>query len=257
MGKYAGKKAVVIGGTHGMGLAMVQGLLDGGAEVLLTGRNKDNIETARKDLDGKAVHVLRSDVASMDDIAELGAEVEKKLGRVDSVFVNVGYAALEPIALVTEETYDRQFGVNTKGVFFTVQKLAPLMNDNGSIVFTTSIANVTGTPGMGVYSGAKAAVRSFAQVFAAELLPRGIRVNSVSPGFIHTPTMGIADATAEERAILSQVGDALTPMKRHGTPEEVATAALFFAFDATFTTGVELVVDGGLTQHIQPVPPQQ
>ncbi|MBT2400183.1 SDR family oxidoreductase [Streptomyces sp. ISL-100] len=255
MGKYAGKKAVVIGGTHGMGLAMVQGLLAEGAEVLLTGRNEKNIETVRRDLGAKA-HVVRSDVADMGDIAALGDLVEEKFGRIDTLFVNVGYATLEPVALVTEATYDRQFNVNTKGVFFTVQRLAPLISDNGSIVFTTSIANVTGTPGMGVYSGAKAAVRSFAQVFAAELMPRGIRVNSVSPGFIHTPTMGIVDASDEDRAILMKVGDELTPMKRHGSPEEVATAALFFAFDATFTTGVELAVDGGLTQHIQPVPPQ-
>ncbi|MGX1885125.1 SDR family oxidoreductase [Streptomyces sp. NPDC055287] len=255
MGKYAGKKAVVIGGTHGMGLAMVQGLLDEGAEVLLTGRNEKNIETAQRDLGARA-HVVRSDVADMGDIAKLGDLVEEKFGRVDALFVNVGYATLEPVALVTEATYDRQFNVNTKGVFFTVQRLSSLISDNGSIVFTTSIANVTGTPGMGVYSGAKAAVRSFAQVFAAELMPRGIRVNSVSPGFIHTPTMGIVDASDEDRAILMKVGDELTPMKRHGTPEEVATAALFFAFDATFTTGVELAVDGGLTQHIQPVPPQ-
>lgn len=114
-------------------------------------------------------------------------------------------------------------------------------------MFTTSVANGTGTPGMSVYAGSKAALRSFAQVLAAELVPRGVRVNALSPGFIATPTLGVAGATAAERAEFERIGDEVTPMRRHGTPDEVARAALFLAFDATFTTGVELVVDGGLT----------
>jgi NAD(P)-dependent dehydrogenase (short-subunit alcohol dehydrogenase family) len=167
------------------------------------------------------------------------------------VLVNAGYSKLEPFDRVTEASYDRQFAVNAKGAFFTVQRLGPLVRDGGAFVFTTSVANKTGNPGMSVYSGAKAALWSFAQTFAAELLPRGIRVNAVSPGFIKTPTMGV-DASDEERATFEQAGNALTPMGRNGSPEEVARAALFLAFDATFTTGVELPVDGGIAQGLAP-----
>ena len=137
MDKYARKKAVVTGGTHGMGLAAVKALLDGGAEVLLTGRNEQNLEAARREL-GPRAHVVRSDTASMADINALGALVEEKLGRIDFVFINAGISELEPFDQVTEASYDRQFDVNTKGAFFTAQRLAPLLRNGGSIVFTTS-----------------------------------------------------------------------------------------------------------------------
>jgi len=245
MSHYKGRKAVVIGGTHGMGHAMVRALLNGGAEVLLTGRNEQNLSVAQREFDSQ-VHVIRSDAASMTDIVALGAVVEERLGRIDAVFVNVGVSELATFDQVTEASYDRQFNVNTKGAFFTVQQLAPLIQDGGAIVFTT-VTPTTGMPTMSVYFGTKAAVRAFARAFAAELLPRRIRVNAVAPGFINTPTMGVAGFSAEERAALMKVGDEVTPMKRHGTSEEVARAALFLAFDATFTTGVELPVDGGLS----------
>jgi NAD(P)-dependent dehydrogenase (short-subunit alcohol dehydrogenase family) len=246
--RYEGRKAVVTGGTHGMGLAIVRALLAGGAEVLLTGRNPDNLETVRREL-GPQVHVLGSDVADLSAIDALGNEVGRRLGAVDALFVNHGYSKLEPYDQVTEASYDRHFDVNTKGAFFVVQRLAPLLNDGGSIVFTSSVADEGGTPGMLAYSGSKAALWSFAQGFAAELLPRGIRVNAVSPGFIDTPTMGV-DATDELRKEFMKLGDERTPMKRHGTAEEVAAAALFLAFDATFTTAVKLPVDGGIGRGI-------
>jgi NAD(P)-dependent dehydrogenase (short-subunit alcohol dehydrogenase family) len=246
MDKYAGKKAVITGGTHGMGLATVKALLDGGAEVLLTGRNEQNLDAARREL-GPQAHVVRSDTASMADIDALGGIVEEKLGQIDFVFINAGISELEPFDQVTEATYDRIFNVNTKGAFFMAQRLAPLVRDGGSIVFTT-VTNGPANPNLSVYSGSKAALRAFAQVFAAELVSRGIRVNTVGPGFIDTPTMGVAGISEEERAALKKLGDEITPMKRHGSADEVARAALFLAFDATFTTGVELPVDGGLAQ---------
>ena len=242
---YTGKKAVVIGGTHGMGLAMVRALLDGDATVLLTGRNEQNLSVVQREF-GSRVHTVRSDAASMADIAALGALVEERLGRIDAVFVNVGVSELATFDQVTEASYDRLFNINTKGPFFTVQRLAPLIQDGGAIVFTT-VTPTKGTPTMSVYFGTKAAVGAFSKVFAAELLPRRIRVNAVAPGFIDTPTMGVSGLSAEERAAFMKVGDEVTPMKRHGTPEEVARAALFLAFDATFTTGIELPVDGGLS----------
>ncbi|MFD7628354.1 SDR family oxidoreductase [Streptomyces sp. NPDC059851] len=251
-GKFTGTKAVVTGGTHGMGLAIVEALLDGGAEVLLTGRNEKNLEEARTRLKGRPAHVVRSDAASMADIAALADTVQERLGRVDHLFVNHGVAAFAELAEVTEAAWDRHFAVNTKGSFFTVQALAPLLRDGGSIVFTTVVNDVV-FPGLSAYSASKEAVRAFAHVLAAELLPRRIRVNAVAPGFIKTPTMGVAGLTEEERREFEEQGNETTPLRRNGTVEEVATAALFLAADATFTTNVELAVDGGFAQGL-PVP---
>ncbi|RSN22396.1 short-chain dehydrogenase [Amycolatopsis sp. WAC 04169] len=247
---HSDKKAVVAGGTHGMGLAVVKALLDGGAEVLLTGRNEKSIETVRTELAGRSAHIVRSDATSMADIRALGGDVEDKLGRIDFLFVNIGHARLEPFDQVTEASYDQSFDTNTKGAFFTAQRLAPLIRDGGSIVFTTSIADEGGTDALTVYSGAKAAVRAIAKGIASALLPRGIRVNVISPGFIDTPTMGITGMTHEDRDAFMAMGDQATPMKRHGTVEEIAAAVLFLAFDATFTTGARLTVDGGIGQGI-------
>jgi NAD(P)-dependent dehydrogenase (short-subunit alcohol dehydrogenase family) len=246
MNKYAGKKAVVTGGTHGIGLAIVKALIEGGAEVLLTGRNERNLEAARRELRRQA-HVVRSDTSNLADSAALGALVEEKLGQIDFVFINAGVAELEPFAQVTEASYDRQFDINTKGAFFTAQRLAPLIREGGSIVFTT-VTDAPANANLSVYTGSKAAVRAVARVLAAELVSRGIRVNTVGPGFIDTTTMGVAGISEEERAALKRMGDEITPMKRCGAVEEVARAALFLAFEATFTTGVELPVDGGLAQ---------
>ncbi|GHO98119.1 oxidoreductase [Reticulibacter mediterranei] len=248
---YIGKKAVVIGGTTGMGLAVANALLARGAEVLLTGRNENNLAAVSKGLGARA-HVVRSDIANMTEIDALGTQVEEKLGRVDFVFINAGVGILEPFGSVTEATFDQTFNINTKGAFFTTQRLLPLVRDGGSFVFTSSIADGRGTPGMSIYAGSKAALRAFAQVLAAELLPRRIRVNVVSPGFIKTPTMGAAGLSEVERATFEQLGDRITPMQRHGTVEEVAQAVLFLAFDATFTTGTTLFVDGGLAQGLTP-----
>ncbi|MFJ8844687.1 SDR family oxidoreductase [Streptomyces cyaneofuscatus] len=252
MSKYAGKKAVVTGGTHGIGLGVVKALLAEGAEVLLTGRNEKNIDAARAELKGQAAHVVRSDAADLADVRALGGVVEEKLGRVDFLFVNVGLAELVPFDQVTEEGYDRIFDINTKGAFFTVQRLAPLLNRGSSVLFTTSIADDMGYPGITVYGGAKSALRTFAKGFAAELLPRGVRVNALSPGPIKTPSMGYAAMTEEEKDVHEKEMNEISPMKRHGTIEEIAAAALFLAFEATFTTGTEMVVDGGLAQGIIP-----
>jgi NAD(P)-dependent dehydrogenase (short-subunit alcohol dehydrogenase family) len=249
MGNYQGKKAIVIGGTHGMGLATVRRLVEGGAEVLLTGRNESNIARIREEF-GPRVHALRSDIADLNEIAVLGAAAGQTLGAIDLLHINAGVSELEPFDQVSEASYDRQFAVNTKGAFFTVQRLAPLIEDGGSIVFTTSVTTVMGYPQMATYSASKAAARSVAQVLAAELLPRRIRVNAISGGYINTPTMAVPAWTDRERSEFLEAGDQETPMKRVGTIEEFAAAALFLAFDATFTTGIEFPVDGGLAQRI-------
>lgn len=251
MSAYASKQAVIVGGTHGIGLATARLLLAGGAEVLVTGREA-SAAAARRELGER---VVASDIADLAAIDALTEQVRARLGAIDLLFINAGVAELEPFDRVTAASYDRTFAVNTRGAFFTAQRLAPLVREGGAIVFTTSIASTSGTAGMAVYSASKAAIGAFARVMAAELLARGVRVNTVSPGFIRTPTMGTASSTPEERAAFEREGDAITPMGRIGTPEEVARAVLFLAFAATFTTGTELYVDGGLGQRLSP--PQQ
>ena len=244
----AGKKAVVTGGTHGMGLAIVRALVDRGAQVVLTGRNEAGIEKARAELNPAAAHVVRSDATKSADIDELGRLVEQRLGGIDHLFVNHGVAEFKTLDEATVEHWDRVFDVNAKGAFFTVQRLAPLIRDGGSVVFTT-VSNDRIFPGLSAYSAAKEAVRAFAKVLAAEMLPRNIRVNAVAPGFILTPSMGVAELTEQQRAEFIRDGKETTPMGRPGTVDEVASAALYLA-DATFTTGTELIVDGGFAQGL-------
>ncbi|MFL1431374.1 MULTISPECIES: SDR family oxidoreductase [unclassified Nocardiopsis] len=250
MGVYEGRRAVVVGGTHGMGLGVVEELLAGGARVVLTGNNDENLEAVRGRL-GPDVLAVRANAADLADTGALADSVREHLGGIDFLHVNVGVSGFAPVAEASEESYDWMFSVNAKGAFFTVQRLLPLLADGGSIVFTTSVTNLTGSAGMGVYSGTKAALGAFSRVLASELLPRGIRVNTVAPGFIHTPSGGFTHATEAEKAEMERIGDEATPMKRHGTIAEVARAVLFLGFEATFTTGVELAVDGGLGQSLQ------
>ena len=250
MNAYADRRAVIVGGTTGIGLATAGALVAGGARVLVTGRNERNLAAAQRRL-GSGALVVAADASSLDAIDELAQRVEAQLGEVDLVFLNAAVASLEPVAEVSERSFDHIFDVNAKGSFFAAQRLAPRVREGGSIVFTT-VTNGTATPGMGVYMASKAAVRALAQVLAAELLPRRIRVNTVAPGFIDTPTLGVAGMTEQERGAFREVGDEATPMGRHGTAEEVARAVLFLAFDATYTTGAELAVDGGLAQVDDP-----
>jgi NAD(P)-dependent dehydrogenase (short-subunit alcohol dehydrogenase family) len=247
MERYEAKRAVIIGGTSGIGLATAKMLMDGGARVLVTGRSQAGLDSAKKEL-GKDALVVSSDARSLTDIDALASRVKAEFDTFDLLFVNAGLGLFAPLANTTEATYDEMFNLNTKGPFFAVQKLSPLINQGGAVVLTTSSANVKGMPMIAAYGGAKAALRSFARVFAAELLPRGIRVNAVSPGPIETPIIGKAFPDKDVAAQLMGQMTESVPMKRFGTSEEVAKAVLFLAFDATFTTGAELPVDGGLTQ---------
>ncbi len=243
--RFAGKNVAVIGGTHGMGWATAQALVDQGARVLVTGRNPANVQAARSRLGERAL-VQQADVASLADMDQLVATVREAFGALDAVFVFAAIAAFEPIDEVTEASFDRHFAINTRGAYFAMKKLAPCVRDGGSITMTT-VTPATATPGMSVYMGSKGAVSSFVRSFAAELLARRIRVNAIAPGFIDTPSLGLPDLTPAARAEISALGDAITPMQRHGTMDEIASAALFLGFDATFCTGIELAVDGGLS----------
>ncbi|MGA8663178.1 MAG: SDR family oxidoreductase [Candidatus Cybelea sp.] len=247
MKRYEGKRAVIIGGTSGMGLATAKMLLDGGARVLVTGRSQAGLDSAQKEL-GKDAVVVSSDARSLTDIDALASRVKAEFDTFDLLFANAGFSIPAPLESVTEAVYDEMFSLNAKGPFFAVQKLAPLINRGGAVVFTTSIANVKGMPGQAAYGAAKAALRSFARVLAAELLPQEIRVNAVTPGPINTP---ILDKVFPDKATADHIREQMSgmvPMKRWGTAEEIAKAVLFLAFDATFTTGAELPVDGGWSQ---------
>ncbi|OJJ52964.1 hypothetical protein ASPSYDRAFT_82846 [Aspergillus sydowii CBS 593.65] len=248
MATYANKKAVIIGGTHGIGLATAELLLNSGAKVLLTGRSKPPIETAKAQL-GEKAHIMQCDITSLANIDNLISETKAIFGnspQLDFLFINAGYAHLEPFASVTEESFARTFNTNVFGSFFVAQRFAPLVRDGGAIVFTSSVSAKMGFPGMSMYSASKAAVGSLVQCMACELASRGVRVNAVTPGFIKTPTMGVSGVTRDQLVAFEEEGSRLTPLDRVGRAEEVAKVAVFLAFEATFTTGCEVLVDGGL-----------
>ena len=247
MDRFKGKTAVITGGTSGMGLATAKMLLDGGARVLVTGRSQAALDSAQNEL-GKDAIVVSSDARSLTDLDALASRVKAEFDTFDLLFVNAGFSIRAPLESMTEAVYDEMFNLNAKGPLFAVQKLAPLINRGGSVVLTTSIANVKGMPGNATYGAAKAALRSFARTLAAELLPREIRVNAVTPGPIDTPIVDKVFTGKGEAAQVREKMTAMVPMKRWGTSEEIAKAVLFLAFDATFTTGAELPVDGGWSQ---------
>ncbi|MFD7288418.1 SDR family oxidoreductase [Streptomyces sp. NPDC059863] len=245
MGRYEGKKVVITGGSSGLGLATARSLVDEGARVLITGRDQDKLSAAREQLGENAIAV-RSDGASLPQIDALADRVKAEFGTVDALFANAGVTGSAPFEATSEELYDQLLTTNAKGPYFTVQKLAPLLAEGSGVVLTTSAVNVLGLPMLSAYAASKAALRSMTRSLARELLPRRIRVNAVSPGPIDTGIMdkSMPRQSAEEaEALVAQI-----PMLRLGTPSEVTKAALFLAFDATYTTGTELAVDGGGTQ---------
>ena len=246
MPRYDNKQVAIIGGTSGMGLAVARLMKREGALVLVTGRTAANADTARRELGDDAI-VLQSDASKLAEIDDLAHKVEEAFGGLDAVFLSAGISRSTTVQDATEETFDKVFDVNTKGAYFTLQRLAPLVREGGGIVLATSVANVKGLPNSSIYAASKAALRSMARTFARELLPQGVRVNAVSPGPIDT---GILDRSmpAEAATALKAQMTANNPMGRFGTSEEIAKAVAFLAFDATFTTGAELAVDGGVSQ---------
>lgn len=246
MGRYEGKKVVITGGSSGLGLATARLLVDEGARVLITGRGQDTLDAAAAQLGGDAVAV-RSDAGEPADIDALADRVKAEFGTVDALFANAGVNGFAPFEETGEELFDQLMAVNAKGPYFTVQKLAPLLAEGSGVVFTTSVANVLGIPALSAYAAGKAAVRSMTRSLARELLPRKIRVNAVSPGPIDSGVL--EKSMPREAAERMKAGMAAeNPMGRMGRPEEVARAVLFLAFEATFTTGAELAVDGGGSQ---------
>lgn len=245
--RYPGKKALITGGTTGIGFATAKALLDGGAEVLVTGTNPATLDDARREL-GPRAEVVRSDAANLADIDALATIAKGTLRAVDLLFLNAGISKPAPLAQVTEALYDETLAINLKGAYFTAQRIAPLLREGGAVVLNTSVAASTGLPSSSVYAASKGALRSLTRALAAELVPRNIRVNAVSPGPILTPVNAKFGLSKEDLAAFERDVAAQNPMKRFGTAAEVASAVLFLAFEATYTTGIELPVDGGLTE---------
>jgi NAD(P)-dependent dehydrogenase (short-subunit alcohol dehydrogenase family) len=248
MGQLDGKTAIVTGGTSGIGLATAERFAAEGAHVYITGRRKDALDAAVATI-GHGVTGVQGDVADLADLDRLYATVAGANRRVDVLYANAGGGEFSTLEQVTEQHFDQTFGNNTKGMLFTVQKALPLLNDGASVILQSSNAGTLGNAAFGVYAASKAAVRSFARTWAAELNSRSIRVNAVSPGTIDTPGIDGLVPSQEEADQLKSYLASTIPMGRVGRPDEVANAVLFLASDqSTFITGIELFVDGGRNQ---------
>jgi NAD(P)-dependent dehydrogenase (short-subunit alcohol dehydrogenase family) len=248
MGQLDGKTAVVTGGTTGIGLATAQRFAAEGAHVYVTGRRNEVLDAAVATI-GHGATGVRGDVADLADLDRLYATVAGDNRRVDVLFANAGGGEFATLEQVTEEHFDKTFGGNTKGMLFTVQKALPLLNDGASVILQSSNAATLGNEAFGVYAASKAAVRSFARTWAAELKGRSIRVNAISPGPIDTPGVDGLAPDQEQADQLKAYMVGTVPMGRIGRPDEVASAALFLASDqSSYITGIELFVDGGRNQ---------
>ena len=246
--KLEGKVALVTGGSTGIGLATAVRFAKEGATVFITGRRKEELDAAVKQI-GKTAHAVQGDVSNLPDLDRLYDTIRQKAGRLDVLFANAGGGEFAPLGEITEAHYDKWFGINVKGLLFTVQKALPLMPDGSSIILNASIVASKGMPAFSVYSATKAAVRSFARTWTTDLKDRKIRVNTLSPGPIDTPILSGLASTEEELQQLKSNLAAQVPLARMGTSDEIAKVALFLASDdSSFVTGVELYVDGGMAQ---------
>jgi len=247
MKRLQNKLALITGGTSGIGLETAKSLIAEGAKVIITGRFQSNLDEALDQL-GTSAYGLISDAASMSAISQLPGEIQAISPKLDILFLNAGYGKFAPIEAVSEQMFDELFAVLVKGTFFTAQTLLPLLNTGGTIIFNTSVVTQYGSSYASVYSAAKSAVASFVKTFAAELTPKNVRVNAVSPGY--TVTNGFQKTGMTEEQIENVVASVIPtlPFKRFAHPSEIAKAVGFLASDdASYLHGVELVVDGGYT----------
>ncbi|MGC6430754.1 MAG: SDR family NAD(P)-dependent oxidoreductase [Jejuia sp.] len=248
MSKLENKVAVITGANSGIGLATAKLYLKEGAKVVLSGRRQEALDEAVKELSGDFITVL-ADVSKASDNKTLIEKTVANYGKIDILFLNAGIAPPTPTTDVTEEHYNYIFDINVKGPILAVKEALPYINDGGSILFTGSIVHQKGFDGLGVYSASKGALRSYARVLTSEVKSRGIRVNTIAPGPVATPIygkMGLPEEVLEEmgKGFAQQV-----PLGRFGASEEIANAALFLASEeASYVNGIDLEVDGGLSQ---------
>nr|WP_246550000.1 SDR family oxidoreductase [Bradyrhizobium liaoningense] len=243
--RLTNKTALITGGNSGIGLATAKLFVAEGAKVVITGRNKQTLEAAAKELGPNALALAAdaTDIAATEAAIKQGAE---KFGKFDIVFANAGIAGGTPLGSATLEVFEKVISTNLTGVFFTVQAALPYLNDNASIILNGSVISVLGIPGYSAYGAAKAGVRAMARIMASELSPRGIRVNVVAPGAIRTPIWGPATATPEAEKAFEKRIALSTPLGRIGETDHVAKTVLFLASDdSAHVQGQEIFVDGG------------
>lgn len=247
MQKLIGKTALITGGNSGIGLATARLFKAHGARIAITGRDLGSLEQAQKDI-GDGVFALQSDAGKLADIDHLMEQIGGRFGKLDVLFVNAASVQPAPFEQVTEAQFDATTNANFKGAFFTIQKALPLLTSGASVVVTTSISNQVGASNFSVYAACKAALRSLVQTLGLELIGRGIRVNAISPGPIDTPGFGRWGVPLEIVEAARADFTNRSPIKRFGTPDEVARVALFLASDdSSYCVGTEMVVDGGLS----------
>lgn len=248
MKKLENKVAIVTGATSGIGLATAKLYLKEGAKVVLTGRSQAKLDAIESELEGQYL-LVPAEASNLADSRFLVERTVEEFGKIDVLFLNAGIFRLEPTDTLTEEIYDEVHNVNVKGPLFTVKEASQHLNEGASIIFNTSIINVKGFAGMAAYGASKAALRSITRTLAAEFGPRGIRVNSLSPGPIDTPIYGKHNVEQGQVDDMASSFPSLVPLGRFGRKEEVSYPALFLASnESSFITGAEIPVDGGFAQ---------
>ena len=248
MGKLDGKVALITGGNSGIGLATAKLFVQEGAYVYITGRTQSKLDEAVKKV-GSNVTGVQGDVAKLDDLDRLYAQIKAEKGKLDVVFANAGIAKYAPLGSIDEAHFDSIFDGNVKGMLFTVQKALPLLPDGASVILNASVVGSKGMSSNSVYAATKAAVRSFARTWTTDLKARKIRVNAISPGPIDTEGLRELFGSAQAGQDRLNSINSTVPLGRLGNPDEIAKAALFLASDdSSFVTGIELFVDGGYAQ---------
>ena len=241
--KLSGKVALVTGGSAGIGLGIAKRFAEEGARVFITGRRQSELDKAVTAIGGGATAV-QGDISNLDDLDRIYETIKDKAGRIDVLAVNAGYYEFGSLGEITEEHFDKIFNTNVRGLLFTVQKALPLLTERASVILTGSIASIKGFPALSIYNASKAAVRSFARSWIADLKGRGIRINVMSPGTVETPGLSNLMAAEQKAETVAPV-----PLGRIGTPDDLGKAAVFLASDdSTYITGIELFVDGGAAQ---------
>src|SRR5579872_595675 len=246
MNRLNGKRALITGGSSGIGLEAARQFIAEGARVAITASKAESFQAARQEFGERALYIV-SDAADTVGQQQVAEKLKEAFGNIDAVFINAGIAELKPIEQWDEAAFDRTFNLNVRGPFFLIRALLPLLSNPASIILNASINAHIGMPNTSVYGASKSALLSLCRTLSAELIPRGIRVNAISPGPIATPLyskLGLSDAD------LKNVSNALqeqVPAKRFGKPSEIASAVVFLASDeSAFTVGSELIIDGGL-----------
>ncbi|HEU4372565.1 MAG TPA: SDR family oxidoreductase [Telluria sp.] len=248
MKRFDNKTVLITGGNSGIGLATAIQFAAEGARVIITGRDQAALDLARTQIGASAI-AIRTDQGDIQAAAVLSKTLKERAITLDAVFINAGVAKFASLEEVGERLWDETFDINVKGAFFTIQALAPLLNHGAAVILNGSINAHIGMPASSVYAASKAALISLAKTLSAELIERGVRVNVVSPGPVTTPLYGKLGMPAEQLSVVAAGIQQQIPLKRFGTPDEVAAAVLFMASpQAAFIVGTELIVDGGMSQ---------